>query len=208
MKKIAILGSTGSIGTQTLDIVRKHPDLFKVVALAANKNDILLEKQILEFQPEVAVLSDMDASKRLKKRYLGKTNILSGADGLESVAADTSAEIVVTSLMGFAGLRPTLAALKAGKSIALANKETLVVAGELVLPLAKQAGVQILPVDSEHGAIFQCLMGNKRSLVDKLWITASGGPFRTKKRADLCAVTVKECLSHPTWSMGRKITID
>ena len=208
MKNIAILGSTGSVGTQTLSVVRHHNDLFKITALAANNNDELLEQQINEFQPKIAVLYNKNAAERLKSRYTGKTKILSGDDGLIAAAVSDDTDTVVTSLMGFAGLKPTLAAIDAGKNIALANKETLVVAGEIVMSLAKEKGVDILPIDSEHCAIFQCLQGNNKDDVNKLLLTASGGPFRGKKTAELKNVTVAECLSHPTWSMGKKITVD
>lgn len=208
MKNISILGSTGSVGTQTLSVIKEHPELFKVTALAANKSDILLEKQINEFKPNLAVLTDVTAAKRLNERYNGKTEILSGEDGLIAAATQPNTDTVVTSLMGFAGLKPTLAAINAGKDIALANKETLVVAGELVMRMAKEKNVAILPVDSEHCAIFQCLQGNDRETVNKLLLTASGGPFRGKKQNELKDVTVRECLNHPTWSMGKKITID
>ncbi|WP_432718299.1 1-deoxy-D-xylulose-5-phosphate reductoisomerase [Pectinatus frisingensis] len=208
MKNISVLGSTGSVGTQTLSVVRQHPDLFSISALAANNNDELLEQQINEFKPASAVLYNKDAADRLRARYSGTTKILSGKEGLIAAAVIDEADTVVTSLMGFAGLRPTLAAIEAGKNIALANKETLVVAGEIVMQEAVRKNVSILPVDSEHCAIFQCLQGNERDKVSKLLLTASGGPFRGKKTADLEHVNIAECLHHPTWSMGRKITID
>ena len=208
VKNLAILGSTGSIGTQTLDVARSHPELFRVTALAANTSDEALEKQIEEFCPAVAVLVDENAAARLRGRYHGKTEILSGEKGLLTAAADDEADMVVTSMVGFAGLAPTLEALKAGKTIALANKETLVVAGELVTALAKERNVSILPVDSEHCALFQCLQGERRDTVERLILTASGGPFRGKTTEDLKSVTVADCLKHPTWSMGRKITVD
>ncbi|WP_196605336.1 1-deoxy-D-xylulose-5-phosphate reductoisomerase [Pectinatus haikarae] len=208
MKNISVLGSTGSVGTQTLSVIRQHRDLFAIKALAANKNDKLLEEQIEEFAPDIAVLCDENAAEKLKSRYSGKTMIFSGEDGLIAAAAYENSDTVVTSLMGFAGLKPTLAAIEAGKNIALANKETLVVAGELVMSMAKQKKVHILPVDSEHCAIFQCLQGNEKKDVNKLLLTASGGPFRGKKTEELKYVTARECLAHPTWSMGKKITID
>ncbi|MBB5337182.1 1-deoxy-D-xylulose-5-phosphate reductoisomerase [Pectinatus brassicae] len=208
MKKISILGSTGSIGTQTLSVVRQHPDLFRVEAIAANCNDELLEAQINEFKPQLAVLYDEAAAKRLQKRYSGKTKIMAADAGLIIAATLPEIDTVVTSLMGFAGLRPTLAAIEAGKNIALANKETLVVAGELVMAKAQEKNVAILPVDSEHCAIFQCLQGNEREKIEKLLLTASGGPFRGQKTADLLNAGVADCLAHPTWSMGQKITID
>ncbi len=208
MKNIALLGSTGSIGTQTLDVVRANPGLFHTSVLAANTSDEMLEQQISEFSPELAVLADRTAAKRLQKRYTGRTRILGGAEGLLEAAAYPTVDTVVTSMMGFAGLAPTMAALDAGKNIALANKETLVVAGALVTAKAREKGVAILPVDSEHCALFQCLQGEKRDTVEKLILTASGGPFRGRKRDELRTVSIQDCLNHPTWSMGKKITVD
>lgn len=208
MKNLVILGSTGSIGTQTLDVVRENPDLFHVSVLAANSSDALLEKQIEEFQPELAILSDEAAYKRLKDRYKGGVELAGGRQAVIEAAAYPSADVVVTSLMGFAGLEPTMKALGAGKDIALANKETLVVAGELVMAKAKEMNCAILPVDSEHCALFQCLQGQDSTAVEKLILTASGGPFRGKKAADLTAVTKRDVLAHPTWNMGQKITVD
>lgn len=208
MKKIAILGSTGSIGTQTLDVIRANRERFKIVAIAANSNDVLLESQIEEFKPEVAVLVDTSAAQRLKRRYLGDTKILTGQTGILEAATDDQADTVVTSMVGFAGLEPTIAAIRAGKNIALANKETLVVAGELVMNLAKEKSVSILPVDSEHSAIFQCLQGENASGLSKIILTASGGPFRGRKAEELAEVSVEHCLNHPNWSMGKKITVD
>lgn len=208
VKRLAILGSTGSIGTQALDVVRSRPDLFRVTVLAANSSDALLERQIEEFHPQMAVLADEQAAARLCARYHGTTEIGSGKDALLTAAAHDEVDMVVTSMVGFAGLAPTLAALKAGKNIALANKETLVVAGELVMALAKEKDVSILPVDSEHCALFQCLQGERRDTVERLILTASGGPFRGKTTEALKMVTVAECLKHPTWSMGKKITVD
>lgn len=208
MKNLVILGSTGSIGTQTLDVVREHPDLFHVSVLVANRSDELLEKQIEEFQPQLAVLSDEEAYSRLRQRYSGKTELAGGRQAVIEAAAYPEAQVVVTSLMGFAGLEPTLAALEAGKDIALANKETLVVAGELVMAKAKELGRAILPVDSEHCALFQCLQGQDRKAVEKLILTASGGPFRGRKAEKLTNVSKKDVLAHPTWNMGQKITVD
>lgn len=208
MKKIAVLGSTGSIGTQTLDVVRNHADILKIEVLAANASDELLEKQINEFKPSIAVLCDKNAYEKLKARYSGETKLLYGEEGLIAGATSDKIDTVVTSLMGFAGLRPTMAAIEAGKNIALANKETLVVAGELVMQKAKEKGIEIMPIDSEHGALFQCLHGEDMTKVDKLLVTASGGPFRGKTVDELKNVSVKQCLNHPTWRMGRKITID
>ena len=208
MKKIAVLGSTGSIGTQTLDVIRNHSDILKIEVLAANNNDELLEKQIEEFAPSIAVLNDKNAYEKLKARYSGKTQLLCGEEGLIEGVVNDKIDTVVTSLMGFAGLRPTMAAIDAGKNIALANKETLVVAGELVMQKAKEKNIEIMPIDSEHGALFQCLHGEDMAKVDKLLVTASGGPFRGKTKEELQNVSVKQCLNHPTWKMGRKITID
>ncbi len=208
MRKLTILGSTGSIGTQTLDVVEKNSGDFCVAALAARSNDALLEKQIEKFAPQVAVLADEAAARRLKERYTGKTEILGGRGALLEIAALPEADLVVTSLVGFAGLEPTIRAIQAGKDIALANKETLVVAGELVMRLAKEHGISILPVDSEHSAIFQCLQGEEKSEIARIFLTASGGPFRGRSREELGQVTVEECLKHPNWTMGSKITVD
>lgn len=208
MKNLVVLGSTGSIGTQTLDVVRQHPDMFHVSVLVANRSDELLEKQIEEFQPQMAVLSDEEAYTRLRQRYSGKTQLAGGRQAVIEAAAYPEAQVVVTSLMGFAGLEPTLAALDAGKDIALANKETLVVAGELVMAKAKALGRAILPVDSEHCALFQCLQGQDRKAVEKLILTASGGPFRGRKAQELVDVSKTDVLAHPTWNMGQKITVD
>lgn len=211
MKNLAILGSTGSIGTQTLDVVRSHPELFHVSVLAANRSVDLFEKQVKEFQPELAVLSDETAYAELKERLAGKvqgTTLAGGRQAFIDAAAIDDVDIVVTSMMGFAGLEPTMKALDAKKDIALANKETLVVAGELVTKRAKEQGVKILPVDSEHCAFFQCLQGERLDKIEKLLLTCSGGPFRGKQRADLEGATVSEVLAHPTWNMGKKITVD
>lgn len=208
MKKIAILGSTGSIGTQSLDVVRHHEDL-QVVAISAGKNVSLLEQQAREFHPDlVAIWDEQDAADLRVKLSDLKIRVVSGMEGMIELATHPDADIVVTAIVGMIGIRPTLEAIKAGKDIALANKETLVTAGHLVMPLAREKGVQILPVDSEHCAIFQCLQGSAHKDIYKLLITASGGPFRGKKRADLEGVTVKQALAHPNWSMGAKITID
>ena len=208
MKNIVILGSTGSIGTQTLDIVRKNNDL-RVLALCAGKNVKLLEEQIREFHPALAVMSDEKAAEDLRVRTKDlDITVLSGMEGmLEAVVLD-DADIVVTAVVGMIGIRPTIEAIRAGKDIALANKETLVTAGHLIMPLAKEKGVQILPVDSEHSAVFQALHGENPSGIDKLLITASGGPFRGRKREDLEKVTLADTLKHPNWVMGRKITVD
>lgn len=208
MKKIAILGSTGSIGTQTLDVVEANPERLQVAALAVHKNDVLLEAQIRKFHPSVAALSDPEAAQRLRSRYQGPTEILSGPEGVMAAATCGEADTVVGAMVGYAGLKPTLAAIRAGKDIALANKETLVAAGSLVMDAVKQAGVQLTPVDSEHSAIFQSLQGNAHKDLKRILLTASGGPFRGKKREELQGVTVEQCLHHPTWTMGTKVTID
>lgn len=208
MKNIAVLGSTGSIGTQTLDVVRSHPEMFHISVLAANASDELLEKQIREFEPELAVLSDEAAYNRLKSRYHGPTKLAGGRQAFIDAAAVDDVDTVVTSMMGFAGLEPTMKALEAKKNIALANKETLVVAGEIVMRRAKEQGVSILPVDSEHCAFFQCLQGERLATVEKLLLTCSGGPFRGMKREDLKDATRDQVLAHPTWNMGQKITVD
>lgn len=208
MKNIAVLGSTGSIGTQTLEVVRRNPELFHISVLAANSRDELFEAQVREFEPELAVLADVDAYNRLKSRYSGKTKLAGGRQAFIDAAAFDGVDTVVTSMMGFAGLEPTMKALDAKKNIALANKETLVVAGEIVTRRAKEQGVKILPVDSEHCAFFQCLQGEKLESIEKLLLTCSGGPFRGKKREDLLDATKAQVLAHPTWNMGQKITVD
>lgn len=207
-KKIAILGSTGSIGTQTLDVVRANGDL-EVTALAAGGNIELLERQIREFSPKLAAVYDEKKAQELSARLADRNiRIVSGMDGLMELAVMPETEILVTAIVGMIGIRPTIAAIEAGKDIALANKETLVTAGHLIMPLAKRKNVRILPVDSEHSAIFQCLSGEESRSIDKLLVTASGGPFRGKKRQELLNVTVEDALRHPNWSMGHKITID
>ena len=207
-KKIAVLGSTGSIGTQTLDVVRANGDL-EVEALSAGSNIDLLEQQIREFRPKLAAVYHEEKAVQLRERLRDMdVRVVSGMDGLLELAVMPETKILVTAIVGMIGIRPTIAAIEAGKDIALANKETLVTAGHLIMPLAKEKGVKILPVDSEHSAIFQCLSGEERRGVDKLLITASGGPFRGKKREELRKVTVEDALRHPNWSMGHKITID
>lgn len=209
MKNIAILGSTGSIGTQTLEIVREKRDEFRVTALAAGKNIDLIESQIREFKPKVAALYDEKAAAQLRTRVADTdTVIYTGMDGLLEVSTESEAEILVTGIVGMIGIRPTIAAINAGKTIALANKETLVTAGHIIMPLAAKKGVSILPVDSEHSAIFQSLQGNKHEQVEKILLTASGGPFRGKKRAELENVDLAAVLNHPNWVMGKKVTID
>ena len=208
MKKIAILGSTGSIGTQTLEIVREQKDIC-VRALAAGNNIDLLEQQIREFHPVLASVQSEEKAADLRQRLRDMDiKIVSGMDGLIEVATEPQAEILVTAVVGMLGLRPTVEAIKAKKTIALANKETLVTAGHLIMPLAKECGVPILPVDSEHSAIFQSLQGNESNRIEKILLTASGGPFRGKNAEDLAEMKVEDALKHPNWSMGRKITID
>lgn len=208
MKKIAILGSTGSIGTQTLDVVREQGDI-QVTALAAGSNIRLLEKQIREFHPKIVSVADREKAKELE--HLTKdlsVKIVYGMDGMMEVAVETDAQILVTAIVGMLGIRPTIAAMEAGKHIALANKETLVTAGHIIMPLAKEKQVSILPVDSEHSAIFQSLNGEKGNKIDKILLTASGGPFRGKTTEELSKIRLEDALHHPNWSMGKKITID
>ena len=208
MKKIGILGSTGSIGTQTLEIVRSNPDL-QVIALAAGSNVSLMEQQVREFHPMLAVMGSEEAATDLKNRIADTdTRVSAGMEGMVELAILPQMEVLVTAIVGMIGIRPTIAAIKAGKTIALANKETLVTAGHIIMPLAKEKGVSILPVDSEHSAIFQSLNGEHRSEIYKLLITASGGPFRGRKRKDLETVTLADTLKHPNWVMGQKITVD
>lgn len=209
MKKIALLGSTGSIGTQTLDVVRHYKDDFQVTALAAASNISLLEDQIREFRPKMAVVFNEARALELKQKIRDlNVEVLSGMDGLMAAATEVSADIVLTAVVGMIGIRPTIAAIEAGKDIALANKETLVTAGHLIMPLAKEKGVKILPVDSEHSAVFQSLQGENRGQIHKILLTASGGPFRGWNLEQLKNVQVEDALKHPNWVMGRKITID
>ena len=208
MKKIAILGSTGSIGTQTLEVARTNKDL-EITALAAGSNIDLLEKQIREFGPSLAAVWSEEKAKELRDRTADlDVKIVSGMEGLLDVAVQPESELLVTAIVGMIGIRPTIAAMVAGKDIALANKETLVTAGHIIMPLAEKRGVKILPVDSEHSAIFQCLNGENRGQLKQILLTASGGPFRGKKKEELQNVQVEDALKHPNWSMGRKITID
>lgn len=208
MKKVAILGSTGSIGTQTLEVARENGDL-QITALAAGGNVDLMEKQIREFHPVLAAMWTEEKAKELRDRVKDlPVKVVSGMDGLLEVATDPASEILVTAIVGMIGIRPTIAAMKAGKDIALANKETLVTAGHIIMPLAEECHVKILPVDSEHSAIFQCLNGEHKDQLKKILLTASGGPFRGKKKEELKNVQVEDALKHPNWSMGRKITID
>jgi len=208
-KQIAILGSTGSIGTQALDVVHKHADLFEIYALTANQNVELLIKQATEFLPEMVVIADEKKYSRLKNalNHL-PIKVWAGEDALSQVVQAEPVEIVLTAMVGYSGLKPTLSAIRSGKIIALANKETLVVAGDLVTSLAKEMRVPIIPVDSEHSAIFQCLVGESNNPVEKIILTASGGPFRNFSLDQLKNVTAKEALKHPNWNMGAKITID
>jgi len=208
MIKIAILGSTGSIGTQTLDIVRKNKDL-QVLGLAAGKNISMLEEQIREFSPRLAEVGDEKKAAELRERVKDTgCKVVGGMDGLLELAAMEGTQILVTAIVGMIGICPTIEGIKAGKDIALANKETLVTAGHIIMPLAEQYGVRILPVDSEHSAIFQALNGEEHKTIDKLFITASGGPFRGRKTEDLRDIQVEDALKHPNWAMGQKITID
>ena len=208
MKKIAILGSTGSIGTQTLEIVRTNKDI-RVTALAAGRNIDLLEKQIREFEPKIAAVWSQESAAELKVRVRDmQVEVMSGMEGLLAAASEQEAEILVTAIVGMIGIQPTIEAIRAGKDIALANKETLVTAGHIIMPLAKERHVSILPVDSEHSAIFQSLQGGQENALHKILLTASGGPFRGKKRHELENIQVEDALKHPNWEMGRKITID
>ena len=208
MKRIAILGSTGSIGTQTLEVVRENGDI-EVTALAAGRNIDLLERQIREFGPKLAAVWDEKLAADLRGRVRDlDVEIASGMDGLIRVSTEEKADILVTAIVGMIGIRPTIEAIRAGKDIALANKETLVTAGHIIMPLARERGVSILPVDSEHSAIFQSLQGGQEKALKKILLTASGGPFRGRKKADLAGVQVEDALKHPNWEMGRKITID
>lgn len=208
MKRIAILGSTGSIGTQTLDVVRENGDI-EVLGIAAGSNIQLLERQIREFHPRIAAVWTEEKAKELRTRISDTdTKVAAGMDGLIQVSTMEDTEILVTAIVGMIGIRPTIEAIKSGKHIALANKETLVTAGHLIMPLAKKYGVSILPVDSEHSAIFQSLQGNDKKAIHKILLTASGGPFRGRTQEQLMEVTVEDALKHPNWSMGQKITID
>ena len=208
MKNIAVLGSTGSIGTQTLDVARNNEDI-RIVALSAGSNIELLEQQAREFSPEVVSVAEKKDAEKLRKKLEGTgVKVLWGMDGLIEAAQHPSADTVVTAVVGMMGLRPTVAAINAGKDIALANKETLVTAGHIIMPLAKEKNVRILPVDSEHSAILQCLTGEDQREVSRIIITASGGPFRGRTREQMKDVRLEDALKHPNWSMGRKITID
>lgn len=209
MKRIAILGSTGSIGTQTLDVVREHADEYEAYALTAGRNAELLIAQAREFHPEVVVIADESRYETVREALADlPIKVWAGAEAIGDAASLPDVDVVVTAMVGFAGLRPTVAAIEAGKTIALANKETLVVAGELITELAVKHRVPILPVDSEHSAIFQCLVGEDGNAIDKILLTASGGPFRTTPIEELANVTAARALKHPNWEMGAKITID
>lgn len=208
MKKIAILGSTGSIGTQTLEVVRENQDI-EVLGLAAGNNIKLLERQIREFHPKMAAVWSEERAKELRENVKDlNIKIVSGMEGLIELSVMEESEILVTAIVGMIGIRPTIEAIKAGKDIALANKETLVTAGHIIMPLAKEYQVAILPVDSEHSAIFQSLQGGQEKALHKILLTASGGPFRQKTREELLDIQVEDALKHPNWEMGRKITID
>ncbi len=209
MKRLAILGSTGSIGTQTLDVVAAHPGRFEIAALAAGTNLDLRELQVRRFRPRLVSVRS-EASARDLQRRLGEmaTEVCYGATGLRQAATDSGASLVVSAIVGSAGLEPTMAAVQAGKDLALANKESLVMAGELLTAEARKRGGRILPVDSEHSAVFQCLAAHKTTQVQRIILTASGGPFRTRSRATFAQISPEEALTHPTWSMGRKITVD
>ena len=208
-RKIVLLGSTGSIGTQTLDVVRANPKELKVVGIAANKSVDLVEKQVREFEPKYVAMFDEKAAEELKIKIADvPTRVLSGMEGLVEISTVKEADTVLTAVVGMIGIRPTIAAIESGKDIALANKETLVTAGHIIMPLAEKMNVKILPVDSEHSAIFQSLNGEPKSKLEKILLTASGGPFRGKKTSELVNMTVDDALKHPNWDMGPKVTID
>ncbi len=208
-RKVVLLGSTGSIGTQTLDVARANPDDIKIVGIAANRSVDKVEQQVREFGPKYVAMFDEDAAKELKIKLADvPVTILSGMEGLVEISQVPEADTVLTAVVGMIGIRPTMAAIEAGKDIALANKETLVTAGHIIMPLAERKNVKILPVDSEHSAIFQSLNGEPKSKLEKILLTASGGPFRGKKRSELASMTVDDALKHPNWDMGIKVTID
>ncbi len=207
MKRLTILGSTGSIGRSTLDVVAKNMQSFKVVALAAGRNIDLLESQIKTFSPEIVAVADEGTALTLRKRVNG-VSVLTGADGVNSVASYEQSDFVISSIVGSAGLMPTMAAIRAGKTVGLANKEALVMAGEIVMAEAGKRGVKIIPVDSEHSAVFQCIEGHKRTGIRRIILTASGGPFVGRKKKELEDISAEDALKHPNWSMGKKISID
>lgn len=210
MKKISVLGSTGSIGTQTLEVVRQNQDKLVITAMSAGRNVDLFEKQVREFKPAIACMGDEEAAADLKQRIadLSGIRVLAGMDGMLEMASDPGSEIMVTAIVGMIGIRPTIAAIESGKDIALANKETLVCAGHIIMPLAKKMGIRILPVDSEHSAIFQSLQGSPAERISRIILTCSGGPFRGMKADELADKTCDDALKHPNWNMGKKITID
>ncbi len=211
MKNIVILGSTGSIGTSALSVIAKFPDLFRVVGLAAGKNTELLRKQIIQFKPKLVAMSDSNACRDLKESFAGhggSPEFLSGIEGTSAIAGMKEADTVISAIVGAAGLLPTLAAIKAGKTVALANKETLVMAGAIVTSEVRNSGAQLFPVDSEHSALFQCMNGSKKHSIKRLILTASGGPFLGKKTWELMKMSASDALRHPNWQMGRKISID
>lgn len=208
MKKIGIIGSTGSIGTQALEVIASYPEEFSVALLTTHRQIDLLEQQIAKFKPETVVVTDEEAAKVMKERMPKGIRFLSGAAGLTQGVVETPYDVLLTSVVGAAGIGPTIGAIRTGRDIALANKETLVAAGDIIMPLAREKNIRILPVDSEHSAIFQCLEGQKRENVKRLLITASGGPHFTKDKEQFSSITVEDCLKHPTWTMGAKITID
>ncbi|MBA4311956.1 MAG: 1-deoxy-D-xylulose-5-phosphate reductoisomerase [Chlorobiaceae bacterium] len=207
-KNICILGSTGSIGTNSLDVIARFPDRFNVQMLGAKNNIDLLEKQILKFHPKTVVVFDELAAKSLRKKLKKSVKVLSGTDGLTEIVADPDVDVVINSLVGFAGLHPTLEAIKHGKTVALANKETLVVAGELIMPMVKKYNASLIPIDSEHSAIMQCLIGESSENINRIILTASGGPFLNTDKSKFSKITIKQALNHPNWRMGCKITID
>ncbi|MEI9920793.1 MAG: 1-deoxy-D-xylulose-5-phosphate reductoisomerase [Bacteroidota bacterium] len=208
-RSVAILGSTGSIGTQALEVIASHPDQFEVEVLTANNNADLLIEQAKKFEPNAVVITNESQYKKVKEALSSSgVKVYAGENSLSSIVQMESIDIVLTALVGYSGLRPTIKALEAGKAVALANKETLVVAGDLITALAREKGVNIYPVDSEHSAIFQCIVGEFHNRIEKIVLTASGGPFRGKKRHDLTTVTRAQALKHPNWSMGAKVTID
>ena len=208
MKRIAILGSTGSIGVSTLTVAEQFPDLLQIVGLSTNTNIDLLREQVRRFSPAAVAVLDQDAGRRFAAELDGATRVYIGEEGIEAFAAETQCDIVLNALVGFAGLRPTMRAIREGRTIALANKETLVVAGAIITQLLKEHGTRILPVDSEHSAVWQCLVGEDPATVRRLILTASGGPFRTTPRDEFDAITVVRALAHPNWRMGKKVTID
>jgi len=208
LKNIVILGSTGSIGLQTIDIVKRYPEMFNVIGLSVNQSIEAVERQIADLKPQVVAVADKDKASELRQKGYSNVEVLAGIEGLEELAAHPDADIVLNALVGSVGLRPTLSALRAQKTVALANKETMVAGGAIVNKIRKETGAAILPVDSEHNALFQCIVGEKEEEIDRLIITASGGPFRGRTLSQMETVTVEDALAHPKWVMGPKITID